>query len=71
MLHSSRRRFIAGLGAASGEYMLEPGLIHLNTGTLGAMPRTVFERARRARHRRHRASFCRSHTAGNESAVRE
>lgn len=71
MLHSSRRRFIAGLGAASvsgllpgisgaaiggnsaavpvdaaasGEYMLEPGLIHLNTGTLGAMPRTVFER---------------------------
>ena len=71
MLHSSRRRFITGLGAASvtglipgisgaaiggksgaapvdaaasGEYMLEPGLIHLNTGTLGAMPRTVFER---------------------------
>jgi selenocysteine lyase/cysteine desulfurase len=67
----SRRRFIAGLGAAglagmapsisSGgdagagaggvaaataepEFLLEPGLIHLNTGTFGLMPRHVRER---------------------------
>jgi selenocysteine lyase/cysteine desulfurase len=68
----SRRRFIAGLGAASigsvanaavepnnhgaapssvpteqdvsSEYLLAPGLIHLNTASLGATPRVVLDR---------------------------
>jgi selenocysteine lyase/cysteine desulfurase len=68
----SRRRFIAGLGAASiggfahaavepnnsgtaasdlpagqdvsSEYLLSPGLIHLNTASLGATPRVVLDR---------------------------
>lgn len=31
-------------GGEGGDYLLEPGLIHLNTGTLGAMPRVVLER---------------------------
>lgn len=57
----SRRKFIAGLGAASvggfahaavkpsnsgaSEYLLSPGLIHLNTASLGATPRGVLDRA--------------------------
>jgi selenocysteine lyase/cysteine desulfurase len=65
---TTRRRFIAGLGAATmagmappitgaqdagggagmamdePEFLLEPGLIHLNTGTFGLMPRHVRER---------------------------
>ena len=68
----SRRRFIAGLGAASigsfahaavepnssgaaaslahagqdssSQYFLAPGLIHLNTASLGATPRVVLDR---------------------------
>ena len=61
----SRRRLIAGLGAASlaagahvqgspaptadrkdpaSEYLLPPGMIHLNTASLGATPRVVLER---------------------------
>src|SRR5207249_2837137 len=67
-----RRRFIAGLGAASiggfahaavkptnagatsslaptgqdvsSEYLLPPGVIHLNTASLGATPRVVLDR---------------------------
>ena len=67
---TSRRRFIAGLGAATmasiapptagagepgagagmaaamdeAEFLVEPGLAHLNTGTFGLMPRHVRER---------------------------
>lgn len=76
----SRRRFIAGLGAASvaglahagigergapaspvapgqaesqaqsSEYLLPPGLIHLNTASLGATPRAVLDRVVEAWH---------------------
>lgn len=60
---TSRRHFIAGLGASTiagmapplagagtggamdePDFLLEPGLIHLNTGTFGLMPRVVRER---------------------------
>ena len=72
----SRRRFIAGLGAASiaglaqatakesgpgataapvaagqatqSEYLLPPGVIHLNTASLGATPRVVLDRTLQA-----------------------
>ena len=63
MITLSRREMFSGiagtLGAAclvqgntalaeSGEYMLEPGLIYLNTGSLGATPRSILDAVMKA-----------------------
>lgn len=53
VVNPSRRMFVAGVGAASiagwaqaaqsksSDYLLPPGVIHLNTASLGATPRAV------------------------------